>query len=97
VFNQHIDIKKECTQGMIIKNMEKGIREGIYRADLDLEVVAGLYIQKVDLLHNDKFLDEANFSMSRIFEVMFEHHIRGISNAEGTAYFEKRKEQLKFE
>ncbi len=97
VFEHHISNKKECTSAMIIKNMEKGINQGIYRNDLDLEVVAGLYIQKVEMMHDKKFLDQANFSMSRIFEVMFENHIRGISNEEGIAYFEKRKEQLKFE
>jgi len=97
VFEQHIAIKKECTSAMLIKNMEKGISQGIYRTDLDLEVVAGLYIQKVEMMHDEKFLDQASFSMARIFEVMFEHHIRGISNEEGIAYFEKRKEQLKFE
>jgi hypothetical protein len=41
-------------------------------------------------------LGQGNFSMDRIFEVMFENHIRGIANPNGIAYFEERKQQLNF-
>ncbi len=97
VFNRHISEEKEYTYQMILENLEKGIREGIYRKDQDIELVANLYIQKVESIHDEKFLSQANISMERIFEVMFENHIRGISNQDGIDYFEKRKQQLNFE
>lgn len=97
VFNNHIIEEKEYTYSMILQNLEKGISEGIYRDDQDIQLVANLYIQKVESIHDEKFLSQANITMEQIFEVMFENHIRGISNRKGIEYFEQRKQQLKFE
>lgn len=97
VFNNHIAEEKQHLYRMVMNNLKKGIREGIYREDQDIELVAGLYIQKVESIHEEKLLNQTQFTMERIFEVMFEHHIRGISNLEGIKYFEQRKKQLKFE
>jgi len=33
-------------------------------------------------------------STEQIFEVLFEHHIRAISTAEGLAYFENKKKEV---
>lgn len=96
VFEEHVNGDKAFSYRMIVKNLRKGIEEKIYRDDLDVELVAGLYIQKVESMHNEKILADCNPSMDRIFEVMFENHIRGIANANGIAYFEKRKQQLNF-
>jgi hypothetical protein len=46
-------------------------------------------------LHNNDLDFLENLTFEKIFEVMFENHIRGIANQEGIAYFEKQKEQLK--
>lgn len=97
VFNDHIVEEKKYIYKMVMNNLKKGIREGIYRENQDIELVAGLYIQKVESIHEEKLLNQTQFTMERIFEVMFEHHIRGISNPEGIRYFEQRKKQLKFE
>ncbi|MCF8365484.1 MAG: TetR/AcrR family transcriptional regulator [Bacteroidales bacterium] len=97
IFNKHIKEEKQFTYDMIIQNLQKGIRQGLYRGQQDIELVAGLYIQKVESIHTEKFMNQAGLSMDKIFEVMFENHIRGISNLQGIAYFEERKQQLKFE
>jgi AcrR family transcriptional regulator len=96
IYAEHINEDKEYSYRMTVENLQKGIREKIYREDLDVELVAGLYIQKVESIHGEKMLGQGNFSMDRIFEVMFENHIRGIANPNGIAYFEDRKQQLNF-
>ena len=97
VYKEHIKTEKQFTYAMICNNLEKGKQQGYYREDQDNELIAELYIQKIQSMHNYDFLNQANFSMKTIFKVMFENHIRGISNPEGIAYFEQRKQQLKFE
>jgi TetR/AcrR family transcriptional regulator, cholesterol catabolism regulator len=97
VFSEHIQTEKQYTHEMILENLKKGIRQGLYREGQDIGLVAGLYIQKIENVHDENFLNQICFSMEKIFEVMFENHIRGISNPEGIAYFEERKQQLKFE
>lgn len=95
LFKLHIEEKKQIVYQNIKTNIQKGIDQGVYRDDLDIDLVAGLYVQKMIAMHNNELNLMENLTFEKIFEVMFENHIRGIANQEGTAYFEKQKEQLK--
>jgi TetR/AcrR family transcriptional regulator, cholesterol catabolism regulator len=95
-YEHYMNLKKEMVINAIIKNLENGIREGLYREDINLGIMAHLYFQKVEDFHLLSQEESAGFSFPEVFEVMFENHIRGISNPRGIAYFEKQKEKLKF-
>jgi hypothetical protein len=95
LFKIHIEHKKQVVYQKMKENIVAGIEQGVYRDDLDIELVAGLYINKMIALHNNDLDFLENLTFEKIFEVMFENHIRGIANQEGIAYFEKQKEQLK--
>ncbi len=96
VFKNNLNKKKELIVSSIISNLEKGINEGLYRQDLNKEIVAHLYFKKVEEFHLIECEDFSSFSYSKVFEVMFENHIRGISNQKGIEYFEKQKTKLNF-
>lgn len=82
--------KKEHVYQRIKENMEQGMKEGIYREGLDVELIAKLYVEKLLGVHNPEFLSSMEFTQEKIFKVMFENHIRGIANAKGLAYFENK-------
>lgn len=96
VYESYINKKKELIVNAIKKNLEKGINEGLYRQDLNKEIVALLYFKKIEEFHVIEGEDLKDFSYSNIFEVMFENHIRGISNQKGIEYFEQQKTKLNF-
>jgi AcrR family transcriptional regulator len=96
VFEEYLAHKKEIIISSIIINLEKGINEGLYRHDLNKEIIAHLYFKKIEDFHNIELKELEDFSYDKIFEVMFENHIRGISNEEGIKYFEQQKEKLNF-
>ncbi len=95
-YEEYMNSKKELIVTYIKKNIEKGITEGLYRQDLDKDIVARLYFQKIEDLHDPEFIGSEDFNYARVFEVMFENHIRGIANPKGIEYFEKQKEKLNF-
>ncbi|NVO19471.1 MAG: TetR/AcrR family transcriptional regulator [Bacteroidetes bacterium] len=82
--------KKEVIFNKIVKNMQQGIAEGFYRDDLPIELVARLYVQKLEYINDPEFLQSEDFSFSNMFQVMFDNHIRGISNSTGLEYYEKQ-------
>ena len=96
VFNEYMCVKKEVIIENIKKNIRQGIKDGLYREDLDQDIVAHLYFKKIEDFHNPELNDLQNFSYEKIFDVMFENHIRGIANQKGIEYFEKQKEKLSF-
>lgn len=76
------------------KNIQKGINEGVYRSDVNVELVAGLYVRNLEDMHNKDYCMIENITFDQLFQVMFENHIRAISTPEGIAYFEKRKAEI---
>jgi TetR/AcrR family transcriptional regulator, cholesterol catabolism regulator len=90
IYRDFILKKRDHVYTTLKKNFEQGIAEGIYRNDLDIDLVARLYIQKLVDVHDPEFLSSVNFGFEKVFQVMFDNHIRGIANAEGLAYYEKQ-------
>lgn len=94
IFNQLMLRKQNQIFNQISKNIEKGIREGLYRSDVNVELIAGLYVRNLVDIHNKDFCIVENITFDQLFEVLFESHIRAISTPEGIAYFEKRKAEI---
>lgn len=97
VINEHFEKEKKLTYKVLIENLDKGIAQGFYRSNLDIELIAMLYLQKIEALHTDGFWEDADVRFEKVFEIMFESHIRGIVNQSGLAYFETCKSHLNFE
>jgi TetR/AcrR family transcriptional regulator, cholesterol catabolism regulator len=93
--NSKSKIKKLAYEQVKI-NLEQGIKEGMFRSELNSEIVAGLYLQKMDSIMEPDELLTKDFSFSRLFKTMFENHIRGIANEKGIEYFEKVLQSKKF-
>ena len=96
IFENNQTKRKELIVNSIQINLEKGIKEGLYRQDLDMEIIAYLYYKKIEDFHSLDVNDLQSRTFEKVFEVMFENHIRGIANEKGIAYFEKQKEKLNF-
>ncbi len=89
IYQQTIMGRRDRMLKMVRLNLEKGIREGLYRAGLKTELIAKMYISRVENLHsNESLLSNA------VFRELFEYHIRGISNPVGIAYLEKRLNEI---
>jgi TetR/AcrR family transcriptional regulator, cholesterol catabolism regulator len=90
IYREFLIKKRDHVYATLKQNFEQGIAEGIYRNDLDIDLVARLYIQKLVDVHDPEFLSSVNFVFEKVFQVMFDNHIRGIANAKGLAYYEQQ-------
>lgn len=91
IYHQHFILRRDFIYEKIQLNLSKGIRQGMYRDDLSVELIARLYLSRLSDLHNPDFFPAEQFSSETIFNVMFENFIRGIAKPEGLAYFEEKK------
>ena len=88
--------KRDIVLKEVRKNLKTGIAQGLYREDLDINLVANLYIQKIKDLHDPELYESGNFSKEKVFEVMFDNHLRGIANERGLKYYEEKKSSINF-
>jgi hypothetical protein len=94
LFNKHQERKQEFINRKMRVNLEQGIKEGLYRSDINIELVMTLYVNYLMEMHNQGLSKTANITIDKIFEIMFESHIRAISTPEGVKYFENRKKEI---
>ena len=94
-FEGSIKEHKENVFNCISQNLEKGIEEGYYRKDLNIKVIAHLYIRKVDLVFDASIFPPEEISFEQVYGVMFGYHIRGIASKKGIEYLEKRLKKQK--
>lgn len=94
IFHKFMLKKQAHIFEQISNNIIKGISQGLYRDNLNVELVAGLYVRNLVDMHNKDYCFIETITFDQVFEAMFENHIRAISTPKGIEYFEKRKSEI---
>lgn len=88
------DHKEHVICAFVEKNMERGIKEGIFRENLNPKIIAKLHVHKIDALFDPDIFPPSEISFQEAHTEMMKYHIRGIANEKGIEYM---KEKLKTE
>ncbi|MDZ7777478.1 MAG: TetR/AcrR family transcriptional regulator [Bacteroidales bacterium] len=95
-YQKHFNERTDFIFGKIKINLTKGIKQGLYRPDLSIELIARLYISRLIDLHNTELFPPEKFNFNTLFEVMFDNFIRGIATPSGLSYYEAHKPNYSF-
>jgi TetR/AcrR family transcriptional regulator, cholesterol catabolism regulator len=96
VWNDVVEFKREEIFGHIMENIKSGIDEGLYRKDLNYEIIARIYVSRMEMYNTDMWQPLEKFNLEEVFYTLFVYHIRGISNADGLRYLEENSDKWKF-
>ena len=94
VWHKHLSERNKKIYDVISNNLRKGIKEGLYRKSLNVDVIAKIYIARMDLTFDGELFPVEQISFAEVYLEMFRYHIRGIASEKGIAYL---KEKLKKE
>jgi len=83
--------------GIIERNLEKGIKEGVYRPNLDVEFTARLHIASVVLLDDQDYFEPEEYTHMQLHTLHLEHQIRSITTEKGLKQYLELKESIKYE
>jgi AcrR family transcriptional regulator len=72
-----------------IENLNKGISEGLYRLEINVEYIARLFVLRVSNIHDFPLLDASEFFKPEFIQEVFIYHIRGIASKKGLEVLEK--------
>jgi AcrR family transcriptional regulator len=76
----------------ITQNLRRGIAEGLFRADLDVEVLARLNLVQIELAFDPDIYPPAQFSPLRVNRVFDEHFLLGVATLKGHRLFNKYRQ-----
>ena len=85
--------KNEFIYEMVKANMERGIDEGIYRKDIDIEVLSKLRVENVWIPFNPEYYTQFEISISQIQKEIFLHFLYGIVSENGYSILNNYKNQ----
>ena len=72
------------------ENMARGIKEGLYREDLNIPMIVAIYIARFDMVFDGTLFPTEKFSMNDLHWEIFRYHVRGIASKKGLDYLEKK-------
>jgi len=75
---------------MIKDNLRRGINDGLYRDDLNIEIMAQLDYSTNFILINPDFFPAKEFEIKEIKHQYMIYHLRGIATSKGLSIIENK-------
>ena len=82
--------KKCFVSDIVIKNINTGIQQGLYRENVNPEIVARIYITMIDKIFDAETFPSHQYTFATIHKEIARYHIRGIASEKGVKYLVKR-------
>ncbi|HLV92216.1 MAG TPA: TetR/AcrR family transcriptional regulator [Aequorivita sp.] len=79
IYETHFEKMMEST----IRNIKRGIEQGIYRETLDVDFIARIYFMGINGLKNQDLFSPKIYSSNFIVDEYLEYHLRGIVTEKG--------------
>lgn len=64
-------------------NINRGIREGYYRNDLDPKILSKLYMGLAKVVSNEDLSHDPDMTVREVFDAMINYHLHAITNEKG--------------
>ena len=74
---------------VIKQNIENGKAQGIYREDVNADIVAKLYVGKTSLVVDEELFPLREYNKENLFYEYINYHIHGIASPKGLKLLEK--------
>lgn len=92
IYEEHIESRSEFIFEKMKINIEKGIEQGMYKNDVSAEMLARMFIAKLNDIHNPDIYPPEGYSFNTIFTNMIENVVKLITNEDGMEYYKQRKQ-----
>ena len=84
------EIKKKHLFTCITENMDRGKEQGLYRNDVNSNIIAKLMMNTVDAIVNDATFPLTQYDFKSLLKENRIYHIRGIATDKGIKYLEQK-------
>jgi len=90
-FNEY---KLKIVMSCIARNIEDGISQKLYRDNINIPIVAGLYVGRMDIIFDQKLFPAGKYSPKDVYFEAIRYHIRGIASEKGMEYLKNKFKSL---
>lgn len=76
----------------ISRNLKKGIGEGVYRKEIDVDIITKVFVSRMLNSFKDTIFTKEEIASTRVFKEIMIYHLYGICNSTGVKIIEEKME-----
>jgi TetR/AcrR family transcriptional regulator, cholesterol catabolism regulator len=86
----YLEYKNKVFYKSILTSLKRGIAEGVFRPDINAEILATMRLEIIQLSFNDDIFPRDKFDFTEVHKQLAEHFIYGILTIKGKELLEKQ-------
>jgi AcrR family transcriptional regulator len=94
-FNKFKDHKYQFTLEMISNNLKRGITEGLYRADINVDILSRFRLESLEIAFNVEVYPTNRYNLVEVSIAIIENFLYGVATEKGFALIEQYKNKAK--
>jgi len=88
------DFHHDFVRGMVRENLELGIEQGLYRDDLNVDIISRFYVLKAMIIVDETYFPLDEYRRDLLFQEHIMLHMHGIVSKDGRERLHEFKEQF---
>jgi AcrR family transcriptional regulator len=94
IFKKLMSARRKLMYEAMLANIRQGKKEGIYRDELDEEIIAKLHLLRMENLQSTELFSEEEIQSPKFFREIFVYHIHGLATSRGLEILGRNIEKL---
>lgn len=94
IFSNMLKVRRQRMYDTMYRNLQQGKKEGLFREDLNVDIITKVHVMKVELMSEHDFMGNFELKREEVFREIFIYHLRGVCNSRGIEVFEKLVKQI---
>ena len=92
-FQKFLKYKNEFLYDVIRKNLERGIKEALYRPELNVDIISKFRLETMMMAFNMDMFPPRKYNLAEVTREIIEHYLYGLSTLKGYKLILKYNEQ----
>jgi len=92
-WEEWVEFKLEFIHNSIVENLRWGMREGLFKDDLSVDILAIMRLQQVEMSFNNDIYPTDRFDFREVQMVLFDHFVCGILTEKGRGLYDQYRKQ----
>jgi TetR/AcrR family transcriptional regulator, cholesterol catabolism regulator len=89
IYQEH---KEKCFHDSIVSNLKKGIEQGYYRKEMEVDIIAKLRLEQIITAFDPRIFPADKFDISKVQLQFIDHFLHGICTIKGHKLINKYKQ-----
>jgi AcrR family transcriptional regulator len=82
-YRHFLDHKNKYLYEIIRANLRRGIEEGLYRPDINIDIIAKFRLEGMMLAFNQDIFPSSKFNLAELHKALIEHFLFGVASSKG--------------